>query len=301
MSGERRPRIRSIKPEFFADERINLIPVGARYTAIGLMSMADDRGRIKCMLPAVHAYVFPNGDISESQFKKALRLVIDDARFAWEYVEGPWTYLWLPRFWRHQVINKPSESTLPPHPRDPYREFPVKDAMVQFRRDLEGNVDRICDGTIPEYSGSNSGIATGVLRPPRGGALLRSDPAVVRSELQNGSQLTETQRATLLSALLASHIRQNDPKADPNPESNAWVAEMRLLVGDRGGDVDEVIRIIDWCQADSFWRSNVLCPAKLRKQFTQLVLKASPSPPASDFEQRRYAAMQRLMDQRGAA
>jgi hypothetical protein len=46
------------------------------------------------------------------------------------------------------------------------------------------------------------------------------------------------------------------------------------VVNDRGGDVAEVERIIDWCQRDSFWRSNVLSPSKLRKQFTQLVLKA---------------------------
>lgn len=52
---------------------------------------------------------------------------------------------------------------------------------------------------------------------------------------------------------------------------------MRLLLADRGGDVAEVVRIIDWCQADGFWRCNILSPGKLRKQFTQLVLKASES------------------------
>ena len=56
-----RPRIRSIKPEFFGDEKINSVAVGARYTAIGLMSMADDRGRILCTLPAVRRLRVPDG------------------------------------------------------------------------------------------------------------------------------------------------------------------------------------------------------------------------------------------------
>jgi hypothetical protein len=50
---------------------------------------------------------------------------------------------------------------------------------------------------------------------------------------------------------------------------------MRLLVADRNGDWREVARVIDWCQADAFWRSNILSPGKLRKQFTALLLKAN--------------------------
>jgi hypothetical protein len=283
---ERRPRIRSIKPEFFSDERINLIPVGARYTAIGLMSMADDRGRIKCMVPAVHAYVFPNGDVNETQFKKALRLVIDESQFAWEYVDGRWNYLWLPRFWRHQVINKPSESTLPPHPRDPYGGLSVKEAMAQFKRDTESNYDRIATGVVAESSGS----PTGGLLSPRVGALLRSDPDQVRSLLQNGSELQEPQRVALLSALLAAWIVHNDPKAEPDPDSATWLTDMRRLVDDRRGDVDEVVRIVDWCQADGFWSSNILSPGKLRKQFTQLVLKARPGATVTPIRGRENAS-----------
>jgi len=54
---------------------------------------------------------------------------------------------------------------------------------------------------------------------------------------------------------------------------------MRLLIQDRGGDeaaVAEIRRTIEWCQADGFWRCNILSPGKLRAKFTQLVLKATP-------------------------
>lgn len=83
-----------------------------------------------------------------------------------------------------------------------------------------------------------------------------------------------TSEISLLCHRLADHIVSNDPKADPKPDSERWLTDMRLLVEDRTGDVAEVRWVIDWCQADAFWRSNILSPAKLRKQFTQLLLKA---------------------------
>lgn len=174
------PRIRTIKPEFFEDEKINQIKVGARYTAIGLMSMADDRGRLKCMLPAVRTFVFPAGDISERQFAVALDEVLGIG-FAWRYEVDPWAYLWLPRFWRHQRINRPSESSLPPHPRDPYGGLPISEAMAQCKADSEnGHVPSI-DESVNDHGG---------LTPSRAGVRSSSLPfpvvAVSSSNNQNG-------------------------------------------------------------------------------------------------------------------
>ena len=38
-------------------------------------------------------------------------------------------------------------------------------------------------------------------------------------------------------------------------------------------DPDEIARVIDWCQADSFWQNNILSTEKLRIQYDQLLLK----------------------------
>jgi hypothetical protein len=75
--------------------------------------------------------------------------------------------------------------------------------------------------------------------------------------------------------LLAELIVSNDPKAKPQPQSARWLKEMRLLVRkDRGGDLDEVERVLRWSQHDSFWQSNILSPAKLRKQFSALAIQS---------------------------
>lgn len=76
-----------------------------------------------------------------------------------------------------------------------------------------------------------------------------------------------------LSHLLAELINQRDPKAKVAPNSASWQRDMRLLIKDRDGDVQEVERVLRWSQADHFWQSNILSPGKLRKQFTMLLLQ----------------------------
>lgn len=49
-----------------------------------------------------------------------------------------------------------------------------------------------------------------------------------------------------------------------------WRAEARLLLDRDGRTVDQVMRAIDWCQADPFWRGNILSMPKLRKQYETL-------------------------------
>lgn len=86
-----------------------------------------------------------------------------------------------------------------------------------------------------------------------------------------------------LALLLAELITSRDPKAKVAPESPRWLRDMRLLIADREGDVDEVERILRWSQHDQFWQANILSPGKLRQQFTALRQRATPSaaPPAN--------------------
>ncbi|KRM94839.1 hypothetical protein FC24_GL002156 [Loigolactobacillus rennini DSM 20253] len=37
--------------------------------------------------------------------------------------------------------------------------------------------------------------------------------------------------------------------------------------------------MIDWCQADPFWLTNILSPAKLRKQYDRLKIKMDQETP----------------------
>lgn len=103
------------------------------------------------------------------------------------------------------------------------------------------------------------------------------NPPVEPGPSANASGPSEIERhpdAARLCRLLASLMRANDPKVKMPTNADRWVRDMRLLIGDRDGDLDEVEFVVRWCQADEFEQANVQCPAKLRKRFSQLLLKA---------------------------
>lgn len=71
---------------------------------------------------------------------------------------------------------------------------------------------------------------------------------------------------------LAGRMRINDERAKVAPDSIAWRDPMRLLLDRDRRTIEDVERVIDWCQTDEFWRSNILSPAALRRQFPRLLL-----------------------------
>lgn len=146
-----RPRIRTIKPEFFGSRTVNSMSIGARYTAIGMLSAADDRGRLEHLLAAIRGHVFPKGDVTERRLAALIGETLQ-SQFALAYEADGWSYLWLPGFWRHQVINRPTESSLPPHPSDPYGEIPIVDALREFREDSLSDQG----GLTPSRAGARS-------------------------------------------------------------------------------------------------------------------------------------------------
>lgn len=71
-------------------------------------------------------------------------------------------------------------------------------------------------------------------------------------------------------------IRINDEKfKDPNKQK--WADEFRKIIELDKRDKREVARLIKWVQQDDFWKSNILSPTKLRKQYSNLLIKMNAS------------------------
>lgn len=92
--------------------------------------------------------------------------------------------------------------------------------------------------------------------------------------------------------LLRGLILENDARAKvPDPGSatwRTWVVDIHKINRLDGRDWQEIDRVIRWCQSDPFWKSNILSPAKLRKQFTTLMLKSQGGRRMEGFNE-RYA------------
>lgn len=76
-----------------------------------------------------------------------------------------------------------------------------------------------------------------------------------------------------LSEKLFTLIRQNNPTAkEPNLQS--WAKEADLMIRVDHRTPEEILRLIEWSQADHFWHRNILSMGKLREKFDKLTLEA---------------------------
>jgi hypothetical protein len=81
--------------------------------------------------------------------------------------------------------------------------------------------------------------------------------------------------------LLADLIEANGSK---RPAVNdKWLTDMERLNKIDERSWEQITKAIQWCQADDFWRGNILSPAKLRKQYDQLRLAAQRNTKQSKF------------------
>lgn len=86
---------------------------------------------------------------------------------------------------------------------------------------------------------------------------------------------------------LANHIEANGAKR-PNI-TKAWRDQARLLLDRDNRNLAEAERLIDWCQASTFWRANILSMPKFRDKYDQLRLQMEANAPqASKPEWMKY-------------
>jgi hypothetical protein len=57
------------------------------------------------------------------------------------------------------------------------------------------------------------------------------------------------------------------------PDFQKWANDVRLMLERDNRTEEQIIYLIDWCQQDSFWKSNILSTSKLREKFDQLVIR----------------------------
>ena len=104
-------RIRTIKPDFWTSEALSECSVSARLLFIGTWNFADDYGNLERSSKRIKMQIFPADSIDVEPLIQELithGLLI-------EYSVSSKKYLHIPGFKDHQVINRPSKPTCPPH------------------------------------------------------------------------------------------------------------------------------------------------------------------------------------------
>lgn len=108
-------RIRTIKPDFFEDQKIGLLPIEARLLYIGLWVLADDVGNVPLSEVFLRMRLFPYNPEVNGELPLWVK-ELESYGMVVPYDVNEEHYGHLPKFRKHQRINRPSKHKYPPPP-----------------------------------------------------------------------------------------------------------------------------------------------------------------------------------------
>ncbi|MBR2064672.1 MAG: hypothetical protein IJ971_08270 [Bacteroidales bacterium] len=100
-------RIRTIKPEFWEDEKLAKLPVHARLLFIGTWNFADDNGALLANPVLMKSHIFPYEDIEISTISEWIDMLVENGMLIRTTYNGK-DYLVIRKFLIHQKINRKS-------------------------------------------------------------------------------------------------------------------------------------------------------------------------------------------------
>ncbi len=111
-------RSRILKPEFWSDERLALVPREARLTFAGLWTCSDDYGVTKGHQAKLKAQIFPYGvDLPLEKFGVWLA-DLERIGVIYPFTADGESFFYIRNFSDHQKVDRPSKMRNPPCPRD---------------------------------------------------------------------------------------------------------------------------------------------------------------------------------------
>lgn len=173
------PRIRTVKPEFWEDELLGVMPRDARLLFIATFNMADDEGILRWTPAYIKAQAFMYDDDLTIKDVDQLMRCLTDTGLVFPYIGGAARQQMavVVNFRKHQRINRPQKGKLPPPSLGAYQ---VREMYA--RRD--GWTCQLCGGEIPQRIVVNDAhnLAVDHVRPASAGGT--DHPSNVRAAHQ---------------------------------------------------------------------------------------------------------------------
>lgn len=235
-------RIRSIKPEFWTDEKIVELDFAERLLFIGLWNFADDQGYLDYSPKRIKMQVFPGDNVDVVGGLKKLH----EASLI-EAFDGPkGVVLWITHWKKHQRVSNPAQ------PR-------FQGSDLQKRASIDGSSGDLVTPLEPSR----------VLGKGREGS---GREGISSSGIADALPDTERPDVERLCQHLSDRIVDNGTPRPPI--TKRWRDAARLMLDKEGRTEEQVHIAIDWCQSDGFWKANILSMPKLREKYDQLRLAA---------------------------
>lgn len=108
------PRIRTVKPEFWQDEKMATLRPVDRLVFLGLISAADDAGRLVDNIRFIDGFIFPSTSDSAAE---SLDVLAGLSRITRYVSESGQNLIQITRWDKHQKVDNPSKYNLPGPPK----------------------------------------------------------------------------------------------------------------------------------------------------------------------------------------
>lgn len=104
-----------IDPSFWVDEKLGTVDPLVRLLFMGLISQADDDGRLNGHPALIRSLIYAyDYEITVNHVEEWLALLsAPERKLIIRYEVDHQKYIWIPNFKKHQTINKPQKSKLP--------------------------------------------------------------------------------------------------------------------------------------------------------------------------------------------
>ncbi|SAK20199.1 hypothetical protein UA18_02404 [Burkholderia multivorans] len=212
-------RIRTIKPDFWTDEKIVDLSFEARLFFIGSWNFADDNGNLQRSAKKLKMQIFPADSID---CEPIIQSLIAHGMLS-EYEVNGEKYLHINGFRKHQVINRPSKTGLP-MPESDSTPTPLTEPSLTERKGKEGkgkeeNHLSNTDGGTPSRASTEEGFLTAAgismsligWERERGKAARNMTPSQQQVIDLAGMQVTAAELRKAYDAAVADRLATNDP------------------------------------------------------------------------------------------
>ncbi len=212
-------RIRSIKPSIWTDEKFISLSRDARLLVLGMISHADDEGRLFASIAKLAGDIFPADDLKPGLVRQ-WRDEIATTGLAVVYQVNGVEYAVFPNWSKHQRISKPQPSILPA---PPHREPPPEQSRNDSASRRGTRVDPVAERGGNDSAGERDPRARAVGdRRQETGVPPTADAAKPRQR----SQAEDPERAKHAGDVVAAYVDGATGTGQPSP-----AASLRARVG----------------------------------------------------------------------
>ncbi|AOE43777.1 helix-turn-helix DNA-binding domain protein [Gordonia phage SpeedDemon] len=258
-------RIRSTKPEFWRSETISRLDWSTRLVLKGIESYVDDNGVGKDSPVLFAADVFPH-DLARDSRDTLARvedgfLQLAAAGILIRYEAAGEHLIYVDRWKTWQRIDRPNKGR-----------FPRPDGTLEFSEDVDReSYTNTREDSLPG-TGEQGNRGTGEQKSPSPPPSSESSPTPAESkEIELRGVEEDRPDVERVCGHLAQRMLDNGTRKPAITKS--WRDEARRLLDNDKIPESDIHAVIDWCQNDSFWKSNILSVPKLRKKFDTLKLQ----------------------------